>query len=222
MYGVGVAAAVASFDRLRLLALECGWSPRIAWLLAVCIDLYAITATRRWLRPGIDPKVRHWAGALGWACVALSVAGNTVQHALSLGYLRMANGQPSWIIVVIVAAVPPVMLASLVHVESTFRFSKVRDDGKGEAEPTTQRKPQRVIKTSAGARSVGSKRRQLEALLDADPPSDSLSAYAVAKKLAPQVGLNVQAGSRYVREWRGNRSGGAEVVALDAGRAASR
>ena len=206
MYGVGAAAAVASFDRLRLLALECGWSPRIAWLLAICIDLYAITATRRWLRPGTDKRVRRWAGALGWACVALSVAGNTVQHMLSLGYFKMANGEPSWVIVVVVAAVPPVMLASLVHVEAMFRSSRARAATAKRAD-----KPEQLRQTP----SSGSKRARLIELLEANPPGESESNYAVAKRLGPAVGLNVQSATRYVRQWR---QAGAEVLVLERNR----
>src|SRR5690349_18692811 len=64
MYGVGLAAAVLSFDQLWRLALVCGWPPQIAWLLAVIIDVYAINATRRWLRAGVDGQLRRWAGIL--------------------------------------------------------------------------------------------------------------------------------------------------------------
>jgi Protein of unknown function (DUF2637) len=202
MYGVGAAAAVASFDRLRLLALECGWSPSIAWLLPVCIDLYAITATRRWLRPGIDPWVRRRVAVSGWLCVGLSVAGNTVQHILSLGYLRMANGDPSWIIVVLVAAVPPVMIGWLVHIEAVFRFSRAA----AAEEVTTKDGP-----------APGSKRARLVALLESAPPGGGESNYQVAKRLAPGVGLNVQSATRYVRLWREAKT---DVVRLDTGREA--
>src|ERR1700736_3976324 len=64
MYGVGLAAAVLSFDQLWELALRCGWPPSIAWMLAITLDAYAIDATRRWLRGGIDKELRRWAGIL--------------------------------------------------------------------------------------------------------------------------------------------------------------
>jgi hypothetical protein len=186
MYGVGLAAAVLSFDQLWQLALRCGWPPGIAWLLPITLDAYAIDLTRRWLRGGINKELRRWAGWLVWAVIAISLAGNVTNHALDMGYLTTADGRPQWWIVVIVGAVPTVMLALLIHIEAVARSAQAADStsdtGAGTAEP--------------------SKRGQLLKLLDKTPPAAGESNYKAAQRLGPQVGLNVQTASRYVREWR--------------------
>ena len=160
MYGVGLAAAVLSFDQLWRLALVCGWPPAIAWMLAVVLDVYAINATRRWLRAGVDAQLRRWAGILVWGCVGLSMAGNTVEHALSMGYLRMRDGRPDWWIVVIVGAVPTIMLASLIHLEAMSRSAR-GPGGAGSAEAGG----------STDEQGAAPKRARLVALLEATPPA---------------------------------------------------
>jgi Protein of unknown function (DUF2637) len=190
MYGVGLAAAVLSFDQLWRLALACGWPPSIAWMLAVIVDAYAIDATRRWLRAGIDKDLRRWAGLLVWACVGVSLAGNTIEHALTMGYLTMRDGRPEWWIVVIVGTVPTIMLASLIHLEAMARSPRAEasaDTGGSESAETT-------------------KRGRLLVLLESVPPDESESNYKVGQRLGPAVGLNVQTASRYVREWREARA----------------
>jgi hypothetical protein len=201
MYGVGLAAAVLSFDQLWRLALVCGWPPSIAWMLAVIVDAYAIDATRRWLRAGIDKALRRWAGILVWACVGVSLAGNTVEHALSMGYLTMRDGRPEWWIVVIVGTVPTIMLASLIHLEAMARSARV-----GESTDT-------AVLESADT----TKRGRLVVLLEETAPNESESNYKVGQRLGPTVGLNVQTASRYVREWREAR---ATVAKLGGGREA--
>jgi hypothetical protein len=203
MYGVGLAAAVLSFDQLWRLALVCGWPPSIAWMLAVIVDAYAIDATRRWLRAGIDQALRRWAGILVWACVGVSLAGNTVEHALSMGYLTMSDGRPEWWIVVIVGTVPTMMLASLIHLEAMARSVRAGEES-----------------TSTGGDEAPelTKRGRLVALLEEAAPNESESNYKVAQRLGPTVGLNVQTASRYVREWREARS---SVAKLGGGREAA-
>lgn len=195
MYGVGLAAAVLSFDQLWRLALACGWPPTIAWMLAVIVDAYAIDATRRWLRAGIDKELRRWGGLMVWACVGVSLAGNTVEHALSMGYLTMRDGRPEWWIVVIVGTVPTIMLASLIHLEAMARSPRAgesADTGDKESAETT-------------------KRGRLVALLEDAPLTESESNYKVGQRLGPVVGLNVQTASRYVREWREARASVAKL-----------
>jgi hypothetical protein len=198
MYGVGLAAAVLSFDQLWRLALLCGWPPSIAWLLAVIIDAYAVNATRRWLRAGVDGDLRRWAGILVWGCVGLSMAGNTVEHALGMGYLRMPDGRPEWWIVVIVGTVPTVMLASLIHLEAMSRAAHAASAMSSKDD--RHEKPGPV-----------SKRARLVALLDGAPPETRESNYQVAKRFGPEVGLNVQSATRYVRLWREAKVGVAEI-----------
>ena len=196
MYGVGLAAAVLSFDQLWRLALACGWPPGIAWMLAVIVDAYAIDATRRWLRAGVDKAVRHWGAVLVWACVGVSLAGNATEHALSMGYLTMPDGRPKWWIVVIVGTVPTIMLASLIHLEAMARSARAGESAEIGGKETVET----------------TKRGRLLVLLEETPPDESESNYKVGQRLGPTVGLNVQTASRYVREWREARASVAKLA----------
>ncbi|MFG1806113.1 DUF2637 domain-containing protein [Streptomyces sp. NPDC049040] len=49
MATAAASAAVASFTGLRGLALDTGWPPRLAWLLPVTLDAYAMTSACVWL-----------------------------------------------------------------------------------------------------------------------------------------------------------------------------
>ena len=54
-------AAVASFTGLEGLAALAGWPSRLAWLLPVTVDAYAMTSARVWLatsRPSRSPRRR--------------------------------------------------------------------------------------------------------------------------------------------------------------------
>jgi hypothetical protein len=127
---------------------------------------------------------------LVWACVGVSLAGNTVEHALSMGYLTMRDGRPEWWIVVIVGTVPTIMLASLIHLEAMARSAQAGESpDTGDAEPADT-----------------TKRGRLVTLLESVPPNESESNYKVGQRLGPTVGLNVQTASRYVREWREARA----------------
>jgi hypothetical protein len=52
MATAAASAAVASFAGLRGLAGAAGWPDRLAWLLPVTIDAYAMTSARVWLAGG--------------------------------------------------------------------------------------------------------------------------------------------------------------------------
>src|SRR5204862_6788340 len=49
MTTAAASAAVASFAGLRGLAGAAGWPGRLAWLLPITIDAYAVTSARVWL-----------------------------------------------------------------------------------------------------------------------------------------------------------------------------
>jgi hypothetical protein len=111
---VGAAAAVMSFAALAGLAGLAGVAGhvgalRLAWLFPVAVDAYAATSSRVWLRPGVAASTRAWARANALAAIGLSVAGNAVYHELT------ASGSARIWVVVIVAAVPPLMLGAAVH-----------------------------------------------------------------------------------------------------------
>jgi hypothetical protein len=78
-------------------------------LLPVAVDAYAATATGVWLRDGVSTGTRSWARANALGAIAASVAGNAVYHELT------APGSARTWVVVIVAAVPPLMLGAAVH-----------------------------------------------------------------------------------------------------------
>jgi hypothetical protein len=102
---VGLAAAVLTFTTLFSLAVACGFDPRLAWLLPLSVDVAGLVALRIWLREGPTSARR-----LMLVCIALSVAGNATQHGLAAYGLAV----PWWVIVV-VSAVPPSVLAAVVH-----------------------------------------------------------------------------------------------------------
>lgn len=105
-----IAAGALSFSTLYKLALAVDWPPHLAWLFPIAIDVYALVATRLWLRtPGPSPE-RRQAALNAVAAVVLSVAGNTVQHLADAGVLQVG-----WQVIVLVSAVPPAVMALTVH-----------------------------------------------------------------------------------------------------------
>lgn len=209
MMGVGLAAAAASLENLRLLAVKCGWSEGAAWLLPVCLDLYGVTATRLWLRADTATEVRRWAAGSGWLAVALSVAGNALQHAIDLGYLKHGGHTVLWVVIA-VAAVPPVMLALLVHVEAMHRRAGQKpplspavgsEDAVPRAEPAKPaRRDQVTVRRQRS--SAGAKRAAVADALGR-LGDDGRSAYALGQELAQAIGMHPQTATRYVRELRG-------------------
>ena len=216
--GVGAAAAVASFDSLRKFAVAVGWPTATAWLLPFCLDLYAVMALRLWLRTDVDERTRNWAARSGWLAVALSVAGNAVQHAVSLGYWTAYHEgvrTPHLTIVVIVAAVPPVMLALLIHLESMRRTShSAQNDAAGNvlpapagsstaAEEINDPEPRPITETIRRKRQGTSKQREkVAALLSSRSGAITANAYELGGELAAEVGGHPQTVRRYVRQWQ--------------------
>jgi hypothetical protein len=117
MAGMAVAAtsaALASFTGLRGLAEISGWPSRLAWLLPVTLDAYAMTATRVWLAPsGRSAPARRFARANATGAIAVSVAGNAAYHALEAGLLEV-----TWPIIVAVGSVPAVVLGLTTHLHA--------------------------------------------------------------------------------------------------------
>ncbi|MBW6432409.1 DUF2637 domain-containing protein [Actinoplanes hulinensis] len=116
MVGMAVAAAsaaTASFTGLRGLALAAGWPERLAWLLPLTIDAYAMTSTRVWLAPGRSRSGRGYAQANAIGAIGASIIGNAVYHMLTVGLLTV-----SWPIVVSVGAVPAAVLGLTAHLHA--------------------------------------------------------------------------------------------------------
>jgi Protein of unknown function (DUF2637) len=107
-------AAVASFSGLRGLAEAAGWPARLAWLLPLTIDAYAMTSARVWLAATTrTPAARRFARANALGAIAASTAGNAAYHALAAGLLTV-----TWPIVVAVGAVPATVLGLTAHLHA--------------------------------------------------------------------------------------------------------
>jgi hypothetical protein len=126
---VAVAAAVLSFSALAGLAelagvtarlpLPAGSRFRLAWLLPIAVDAYAVTATRVWLRTAGTVRTRAYARRNAVGAIGLSVAGNAAYHALiAAGVASLADVRAGWAVVVAVSAVPPVLLGLVGHLHA--------------------------------------------------------------------------------------------------------
>lgn len=107
---VAAAAAVLSFSALRDLALVCGFSPQLAWLLPVVVDAGAAAGSLVWLGGWSATTARRFARTLALTLLGLSVAANALGHGLAAFALA-----PAWWVVVIVSAIAPAVLGSVVH-----------------------------------------------------------------------------------------------------------
>ncbi len=107
---VATAAAVLSFAALRDLALLCGFTPTLAWLLPVVVDAGAAAGSLVWLGGWAADSARRFARALALALLGSSVAANALGHGLAAFALT-----PAWWVVVIVSAVAPAVLGAVVH-----------------------------------------------------------------------------------------------------------
>jgi len=105
------AAAVSSFSGLRSLAQAAGWGEWLSTLLPLTVDSYAMTATRVWLAGSTaSARARRFARWNAVGAVLLSVLGNAVWHLVAAGLLQV-----TWVIVVVVGAVPAAVLGLLSH-----------------------------------------------------------------------------------------------------------
>src|SRR6266700_164073 len=70
-------AAVASFSGLYGLAAVAGWPVRLAWLLPLTLDAYAMTSARVWLAASTrSAGARRFARANALGAIAASTTGN--------------------------------------------------------------------------------------------------------------------------------------------------
>ncbi|MET7393530.1 DUF2637 domain-containing protein [Dactylosporangium sp. NPDC005572] len=106
-------AAVASFTGLRGLALLSGWPERLAILLPVTIDAYAMTSARVWLA-GVSPRrAIRFARANAIGAITTSIIGNAIYHAAAADLLDV-----TWPVVVVVGAVPAAVLGLTAHLHA--------------------------------------------------------------------------------------------------------
>jgi hypothetical protein len=107
---VAGSAAVLSFAALRDLALLCGFSSRLAWLLPVVVDAGAAAGSLVWLGGWARDAARRFARVLALGLLGLSVAANALGHGLAAFSLA-----PPWWVVVAVSAIAPGVLGAVVH-----------------------------------------------------------------------------------------------------------
>jgi hypothetical protein len=139
-------AAVASFSGLRGLALIAGWPDRLAWLLPLTVDAYAMTSARVWLATSTrSTAARSFARANALGAIAASIAGNAAYHLVGAGLLAV-----SWPIVVVVGAVPAAVLGLTAHLHAL----------RGRVEP--DQPPQSRAKSGAQARTGDAPGRRTE------------------------------------------------------------
>lgn len=141
-------AAVASFTGLRGLALITGWPPRLAWLLPITLDAYAMTSARVWLAPTTQvARARRFARANAIGAITASIAGNATYHAVSVGLMHITPP-----IIVLVGAVPAAVLGFTAHLHALRTFVEsedVREDkSEDEAVVTEDRARVRVRSTA--------------------------------------------------------------------------
>ncbi|OJF10770.1 DUF2637 domain-containing protein [Couchioplanes caeruleus] len=119
-----VSAAVASFAGLRGLAHVAGWPDRLAWLLPVTIDAYAMTSTRVWLTGTVgSSRARRFARANAIGAIVTSIVGNAGYHLVAVGLVAI-----SWPIVVLVGAVPAAVLGLTAHLHALRTIVSVPED----------------------------------------------------------------------------------------------
>lgn len=133
MIGMVIAAAsaaVASFAGLRGLALITGWPPRLAWLLPVTLDAYAMTSARVWLASTTRARrARRFARANAVGAITASIAGNATYHAATVGLLTVSSP-----IVVLVGAVPATVLGLTAHLHALRTLADPEDGPQSRAE----------------------------------------------------------------------------------------
>jgi len=132
-------AAVASFTGLRGLALITGWPQRLAWLLPLTVDAYAMTSARVWLASTTRARrARRFARANAVGAIGASIAGNATYHAVTVGLLTVSPP-----IVVLVGAVPAAVLGLTAHLHALRTLAEDEDasqsgredaDGRGEVD----------------------------------------------------------------------------------------
>ncbi|MBR7830245.1 DUF2637 domain-containing protein [Actinospica sp. MGRD01-02] len=134
-------AAVASFTGLRGLALITGWPTRLAWLLPVTLDAYAMTSARVWLASTTRARrARRFARANAIGAIAASIAGNATYHSVTVGLMHITPP-----IVVLVGAVPAAVLGFTAHLHALRTLVEpedVREDEPEDGAAPAEERPQ--------------------------------------------------------------------------------
>lgn len=113
---VAICAVAVSFAGLYGLAVLCKFPPQLAALVPVLVDAGAGVATAVWLAGDVPRAARIYARCLALGLLAVSVAGNAGSHALVA-----AGATPSWVVVVLVGALAPAVLAAVTHLSALVK-----------------------------------------------------------------------------------------------------
>lgn len=204
---VAIAAAVLSFAALRDLALLCGFSERLAWLLPVVVDAGAAAGSLVWLGGGVTEVARRFARALALCLLSLSVAANALSHGLEA--FKIAT---PWWVVVIVSAIAPAVLSSIVHLAVLVRRSEAplfdRTQVRTSIEAVEQEEVA-VTDTVTRRREVTSRRSgktaEVRAVLAELPQTDRRKNTQISRDLAREFGLSRPTVAKEVARWRPQR-----------------
>jgi len=149
-------AAVASFSGLYGLAAVAGWPVRLAWLLPVTLDAYAMTSARVWLAASTrSGAARRFARANALGAISMSIAGNAAYHAVETHLLTV-----SWPIVVLVGAVPAAVLGLTAHLHALRGRTDTEQPEEDRTESGTEDRTQDRTESPTPERSAGRTRRR--------------------------------------------------------------
>lgn len=139
---VAVTAGVASWAGLVLLGEHAGMGAvgpvRIAWLIALCIDVVALIALRAWINTRASGEYRRWGRGISVAALSVSIAGNALGHVL--------DDSDRWLLTATVAAIPPLALFAALHLRV------LRTQSRREAVERAQEREQRRQRTRPTSR----------------------------------------------------------------------
>lgn len=110
---VGLSAAATSAVSLYGLALNCGIPEYLAAALPIALDAGAAVGALAWITQ--KGAARQWGCMVAIAGLLATIAGNAVEHALTIGLL-----QQSLLLVLCVGAVIPAMLWAVVHLAAVM------------------------------------------------------------------------------------------------------
>lgn len=118
------AAGWLSFETLEHLGSRVGWGDDRSWLLPLCIDVQAAVGTLGWLHPTIAADTRATARNMTITAVALSTAGNAVEHLIT----ALTHKTPWWevLLTVLVGALPVLAMALTIHLVSKLLANRSR------------------------------------------------------------------------------------------------
>lgn len=111
---VALAAAALSFQSLMHLGQLCGYGA-LSFAYPLTLDLGAVASCAAWIQ-----ERNKQALGMTWVMLAISVVLNGTVH-----YLDTEGTAPSWLLVVLVAAVPPAVLGLVVHLAVGVRAPAV-------------------------------------------------------------------------------------------------